>query len=160
MALTRKQQTKSYRPLVGRAWRAYCYRECITDSTDASKEDWYRAELLKACGVNSSTLLDPRAGFERAMAWFEAIVGDSTYWQLRAINGDANRVLHLLKETARLLRFSDEYVGTIMRRMELKKPLRQCTADELLKLRIALLYHVGRQQDRVVQRTAQGEFLP
>ncbi len=156
MAFTPEQHRKSYRPLLTKAWKAHCRRECITETTPASKDEWTRAELMKCCKVRSTDEVDPKKGFEKVMAWFEVIAGDSCYWQLRQIRGDANRALFLLEETAHLLRLTDDYISTIMFQMRLEKPLRQCTADELLKLRIALLYHCRRQQDRAVEKPLQG----
>jgi hypothetical protein len=153
MALTPKQQKKSWRPMIDRAWRAHCDRECITDSTEASKESWYREELKKCCGVTSSTQLDPRCGFEQGMAHFEELCNDgSFYWQTRSVQGDANRARHKLDETVKLLHMGGDYIAAIMAQMKLEKPLRQCTANELVKLRVALLYHCRRTQARTVQK--------
>jgi len=53
-----------------------------------------------ATGQTSTKDLDPARGFERACAHFEALAGDSFEWQIKAENGDENRVRHVVERRA------------------------------------------------------------
>ena len=136
--------------MVDKAWQAHCNRECITDSTQASKKDWYEAVLKKNFGVTSSNALNPKNDFDKAMALFEEIADEGIYWQMQFIQGSAKRARYRLDQTVELLRLTEDYVVGIARQMGLDKPLRQCTAKELVNLRISLLYYVRRKQERTL----------
>ncbi len=136
--------------MLERAWRAYCDRECITESTDISKDQWVRGILFRHFKVTSTTLLNKKDQFEKVMAIFEEIADEDPYWQEKAIKGDAKRARYLLDQTIANLRLTEDYVAGIQRQMQLLKPLNYCNAKELLKFRVALLYHCRRRQDDFV----------
>lgn len=152
MAFSKSQLVTHYGPMVSRAWKAHCYRECITDSTEASKKAWKEKQLLKCVGVTSSNACNKTSDFEKVMAWFEEIVGDgSIYWQLQYLKGDAKRARHLLDETIQNLHLTEDYVTAVARQMGAHS-IKEYTAEQLLKFRIALLTHVRRKQDRAVNQ--------
>jgi hypothetical protein len=111
MALSTAQQRRHYRPMIAAAWRAHSLRN--PNSEFPNKEEWYRAELLEATGVDSSLKLDPRKDLEIAMAHFEAIVGRDFYWQLRLFSGDARRILFKIRELSNAHNLDEDYVRGI-----------------------------------------------
>jgi hypothetical protein len=145
------QRLTFYQPMVDRAWLAHCERECITDSTAASKKDWERQELKRVFGVDSTRDLDKGKDFERAMAHFEELADAGIYWQVKVVNGDADRARHVLNETISNLRLKPEYVDAIRRQMQIDHTIRTLTVDEAINMRIALLKHVRRRQHQHLQ---------
>lgn len=150
MAFSRAQQIK-FRVLVDKAWKAHCDRECITESTVASKDDWYRDHLRKSFKFDSSTGLNKTNQFEQAMALFEELADDGIYWQMRHLQGDARRARHVLDDTIRNLHLTEDYVNRIAMQMGVNKYFRDYTCEELLNLRIALLTQVRRQERRYLK---------
>jgi hypothetical protein len=152
MAFSLPQRIKLFQPMVDRAWAAFCRRECITEETRASKDSWYRAELMKAFGVSTTKRLRKGKDFDKAMAHFEELADDgSIEWQMKLLNGDDKRARHRLWETCETMRFTPEYIAAIAEQMNLRTPTRELNASEALSLRLALLYHVCRKQDRAVE---------
>lgn len=151
MSFSLPQRIKYFNPMVDAAWRAHCEREDITDSTFASKDSWYRLQLSKCIGFTTTKFCNKTSDFEKLMAWFEELADAGIYWQLQVIKGDAKRARFLLQATKEILRLTPEYIAAIANRMGLAKPERCYTAEEALNLRIALLTHVRRKQDHIVQ---------
>lgn len=116
MSFSRNQHIVHFRPMVARAWAAHCSR-LRTAPVDkaAAKDAWYRAELRAALGVDSTNDANPKADFEKAMAHFEAIAGDSIEWQLKLFSGDARRVLHEIRDLCRHYDLDEAYARGIAR---------------------------------------------
>ena len=159
MAFSRAQQIK-FRILVDKAWLAHCDQECITESTPASKEAWYREQLRKTFKVDSSKLLNKSDEFEKAMALFEELAEAGIYWQLRVVGGDAIRARHVLDETLRNLHLTEEYVTHVAEQAGFRHGFRSYTADELIKLRIMLLQPVRRRQKRHLNPQSERDVSP
>lgn len=97
-------QQKHYRPLVDQAWEAHCKRDSAARNAadkDAAKRAWYEDELKAATGKTSSVHCDRKRDFTHAMAHFEAIVGDSIFWQMRLYGDDARRIAWNIQEVCR-----------------------------------------------------------
>lgn len=144
-------QQGHFRPMVADAWA----RE-LRDFPDASKCKgkrcgecdycaWYEAELFKATGCTSSSDLDKKRDFEKAMAHFEMLVGEGIYWQMRREGGDARRVLHAMRELSSEFDADEHYMRGIARR-QLKlgddaplPDLSELTYEQIANVRSALV---------------------
>lgn len=111
MSFSRAQQAL-FRPLVARAF-AVANPGAHFDTYNPDVRAWYETELEHATDHRSTSHCDPKRDFENAMAHFEAIIGDSFTWQLRRLNGDRNRILHEIHDTARDFDCTEEYMLAI-----------------------------------------------
>lgn len=109
-----------FRPMVEAAWQ----RSCALDPTllqgvdkDATKRAWYEAELEAATGETSTTKLDRKRDFTDAMAHFEALVGESIFWQMRQHGDDARRIAFNLREIVQQNDVDEVYMRAMARRM-------------------------------------------
>jgi DNA primase large subunit len=143
---SRPQLIRFFRPMVDKAWKAHCDRECITESTTASKDGWYRAELKKVFGVDTTKRLNKSKDFDRAMAHFEELADEGIVWQVKLLQGDAVRARYQLEEMAKLLRLDEVYLSTMREQMGI--PAGPLSVEQAVRLRVALLYHVRRRQAR------------
>lgn len=100
-----------YRPLVERAWQIHAQRNGLVvtgdlfdgphseiRNPDSVFRHWYEDELEAATGKRSTTQCDRKRDFTKAMAHFEAIVGDSIYWNTRLYGDDARRIAWNIQE--------------------------------------------------------------
>lgn len=104
MPLTGRQQ-RVYRPLVESAWAAYCRHEAPTElAAQHLREDrfardkWYRSEIHACLGIWTTKQVRGLSSFRRLMAHFEALVGESFYWQQQLATGDERQI----RESVRL----------------------------------------------------------
>jgi hypothetical protein len=102
--LTGRQQ-RVYRPLVEAAWAACCRAGAPTEAAAArlradriAKDKWYRAQLHACLGIWTTKQIRGLPAFRRLMAHFEALVGESFYWQQQLATGDERQI----RESVRL----------------------------------------------------------
>ena len=147
MSFSPRQQGK-VRPLVTAAWRAICKanNQPVKDPTE--RDLWYRAELLEAIGKDSTKTAGQTRDFERCMAHFEAIVGDSIYWQMAQFRGDARRILHEIDAICEKHKIDEDYLRRIARvalKFEAPPQLIDLTPDQLLIIVRAARIHARRK---------------
>lgn len=75
MSFTPAQQGL-YRPLVERAWRAYCDRTNCSPHADGFRETWYRQQIYEVCGVNTTKDCNNTEDFDFLLIRFATIAGD------------------------------------------------------------------------------------
>jgi hypothetical protein len=133
-------QQGHYRPLVQQAWEAHAKRNGLavtgdlfadpqTAIRDPNFRAWYEDELEAATGKRSTCQCDRKRDFTKAMAHFEAIVGDSIFWQMKLHGDDARRIAWNIREVVRQNDVDEVYMRGIARRM-----LRLEDADPLPEL--------------------------
>ena len=98
MSLTGRQQ-RVYRPLVGAAWAAHCRTEAPTEAAAnrlrddrIARDKWYRGQLHKCLGIWTTNQIHGLGSFRRLMAHFEALVGESFYWQEQLATGEERSI--------------------------------------------------------------------
>ena len=138
--------------MVLKAWNAHCDANPPLVSKDKTARDlWYREELQAAFGVDTSSGLDQRRDFEKAMAHFEAVIGGGIYWNLRVFKGDARRILHEINRVATGHEIDDDYMRRIarqaLRTSELPE-LVNLSEEQLLIVLRALRIYVRRKLNR------------
>jgi hypothetical protein len=108
-----------YRPMVWAAWERHCAltNSPFTDHDSPSFRAWYEAELEAATGETSTTKLDRKRDFTDAMAHFEALVGESIFWQMRQHGDDARRIAFNLREIVQQNDVDEVYMRAMARRM-------------------------------------------
>lgn len=114
---SQKQNGRHYRPQVARAWAAHCGRTGESVFDHAARERWYRHQLVTRFNVYTTKQLDQKRDFEEAMALFEAIEGKSITWQLKAADGDKNRLRFLIRERCRILHGNEDYIQAVCDQM-------------------------------------------
>jgi len=144
------RQQGIFRPLVQRAWLKHCGDEDANANDRAAKDAWYRAELLKCIGVDSTKASDKGRAFETCMAHFETIARGDITWNMRQHDGDIRRLLWQIERicdqhnidhayaratAAKLLKWRG-YLNSLA---EIEDP------EDLQKVRIALIRHAKRQ---------------
>jgi len=149
MGFTRDQQVKVYRPMVKRAWAAYSRSQGIHPKDKIAWNAWYRATLHEGVGVYSTCQCNPGADFENAMAAFEAVIGDSIYWQLKAAGGPLKRTRHALDQLMREHYIEEDYVSGVSRQM-FDTSHHNLDAKKLAKLIAALKTHLHRHEPESV----------
>lgn len=149
MKWTPKQQG-IYRRLVSGAWKKNALAHGIAEKDKAEKERWYRRMLHAELSVWTTKELGQN-DFAKACAAFEAIIGDSYYWTLRALGGtDAERkrrLLHQIAEECRKADVDEDYARGIARQSlqsDTTPLLEQLTPEQLATVLIALKIHVRR----------------
>lgn len=114
-------QQKHYRPLVDQAWAKHCERNpaVLREAVDkaAARGAWYEEELKEATGKPSTSFCDRKRDFTKAMAHFEAILGESIFWQMRLYGDDARRIVWNIQELVRVNEVDEQYMRGIARRM-------------------------------------------
>jgi len=93
MAFSPAQQAE-YRRLEKAAWQLHCRRLCLDPKDKAAYASWYRAELGKATGKQSTKDCDGGRHWERACSHFEDLAEDGINHQLRLVRGDLRRIRH------------------------------------------------------------------
>jgi hypothetical protein len=163
MSFSKGQQGK-YRPLINQAWAKYASANRLSPTDRAAREFWYRGELKVGCGVTSSNNLSASDGFERAMAHFESICGDSIYWQLQYFNGDRRRINHAASSAGHQVEYSEAYICGAATRI-LKRPiavLREIdNYEEREKVKVAFRIHgrrLAKKANEDVQETSENPF--
>ena len=115
-----KAQHGRFQPMVDAAWKAYCSRNpAAADAVDkkAAHRAWYEEELLEATGKPSTTLCDRKRDFTKAMAHFEAIAGESIYWNARLFGDDARRIIWNIRDICRANEVDEDYMRGVARNM-------------------------------------------
>lgn len=109
MSFSRAQQPE-FRILVKAAWQQHV-RE--TGAGKSQERAWYEAELLEATGKDSTSKCNAGRDYEAACAHFEALVGTSIKWQMKACRGDAKRILWHLDQITEKHGLSENYLRRI-----------------------------------------------
>lgn len=135
-----------YRKLVKRAWSAYCASNHTSEKDKLARDRWYRATLHEAAGVYTTKDCNKKGDFERAMAGFEAVIGDSIYWQTRADEGPLRRARNALAKLMRQHDIEENYVGGIARQM-FDTHHTNLNSERLEKVIIALKTDLGRHSE-------------
>jgi len=139
--LTRKQNG-IYRPLVKRAYRAYCDKGgCL------SYEEWYRRQLIESeLGICTTKQIKEAHEFDILCLHFAVLLNDQTeidYWS-RAVE---RRALWMLKETMKKADVGWPYVKGIARNMNFgDREIRDMPAKLILKLNSAVYLHMKRKE--------------
>lgn len=151
--MTPKQQA-IFRSLVSRAWETtvsrFGWNFPDAKTGRAARDAWYRSKLLEEFGVETTKDLDDRDSYARLCALYEAEIGDSIYWQLRAYGGKEaeaqRRLLHEIRELCCAHDIDEDYARSIARQsLQSDKPdLNVCSARTLLAVLRALRIHVKR----------------
>lgn len=109
MPFSRDQQPE-FRRLEKDAWQLHCRRSGADPKDKTAYKSWYRAELLKCTGRDSTTACNAGRHYERACAHFESLAEDGIQHQMRLIQGDLKRIKHAIREInpAYLSRFATD----------------------------------------------------
>lgn len=142
MAFTTPQQIV-FRKLVAAAWAVVCQTELVSPKDKAAKEEWYRRQLHKAVGVDSTTKCSHRSDFVPAMAHFEQIVGADIYWQTRLQGDDVRRRQFALNRLMTDRNIEQEYVVGIARQMFDTNNLAKLDARQVEAVITALKKNLG-----------------
>lgn len=151
MSFTRSQQG-IFRPMVTRAWRKHACAEGLNPSDRKAQDAWYRAELVKAIGRDSTRDCNSGRDFDTLMAHFEIIAG-GIEWNLRVQTGDTERFRWSIRQICEKWDITDAYARATAKKL-LHWPgyltsLDQITdPDDLRKVQIALLKQARRQSRR------------
>lgn len=143
-------QQGQFRPLLAAAWQAECRLSGADPTDQMAGREWYENELEVATGNRSSKECDKERDFEAAMAHFEAIVGESIYWQMRYYSGDARRIVFSVQKDFADFSADDAYMLSIARQ-EIGASVndwKSLTAEHLFTIRRALKNQARRQRDR------------
>lgn len=90
-------QLKAYHALAKRAWETWAPGNG-RDVTDRKAYDaWRHAEVETVTGKTSARDLNTTDDFERIMAHWEAICGDSIHWNLKAATAAFRRIRHVVQ---------------------------------------------------------------
>lgn len=148
--LNGKQQS-IFRPLVDRAWLAYCSRRPAGNVN--SREDraaWYRKVLVQELGVYSTKEIQPddQDRFDTLCLVFATISGDQAqidYWS----RAPERRAMWRLESTMRNARVDWAYVRGIARNMNLgDRPIEDLPAELILKLNTAVFKYLKRKEKK------------
>jgi hypothetical protein len=164
MSFSRAQHITHYRPMVDRAWkRLYDSSPALQDlappQRKVARREWYERELAAATGKKSSEQCNAGKDFEKAMAHFEAIAGDSIEWQLKLYTGDARRILHEIRDLVRHHDLDEDYARGIARqalKLDALPDITELDAKDLVVVLRALKIQVARPR----QSTAPARELP
>lgn len=147
-----------YRPLVKRAWETHSSRNGLDPKDKIAKDSWYRAELLLAIGRDTTTYANRSRDFDACKAHFEAICGDSINANMEVYKADAKRIIFLIGQICKKNNVSDAYVlGTarnILKNRELNNLHQIESAEDLGKIRIALIIHAKRKAKEALKAKA------
>lgn len=146
MSLSPKQQG-IFRPLVNEAWFKTCTRDSTLDATDKrAREKWYRAELMKALGIYTTSEATAAREFAKLCAHFEQLIGRSCYWTLRAEQSEEVRQVRWWIDQA-LVRIGGDwkYARGVIEHMNLP-------GDDLDDLNVGQLHKVFQTLDTHLRR--------
>ena len=156
MGFSKKQQG-FYRPMVTRAWQKHCSCHGQDAGNRAAKDAWYRAELVKCIGRDTTKDCEPCRDYETVMAHFEAICGGELYWNLRVFSGDTCRLQYSIRKICEEYNIDDSYARAVAVKV-LKWPSRLnslaeiTNAADLQKVRIALILQARREAKKADER--------
>ncbi len=158
MSFTRRQQTL-YRPLVDNAWARHAALERLAQGSKIERDAWYRDQLQKVAGITSTTQANRTTHFGELMAHFEAIVGESIYWQTQLAESRLRRVRFALNKLCREHEVEESYVAGIALQMFGTRDLPRLGPDQLEAIITALkrklrIYTAPRPESRA-RRTAE-----
>ena len=122
-----------------------CRREGLRGATQREKDEWYREVLRDEFGVYTTKQLGRTGDFEKTCAAFEAIAGNSIYWQLRVTAAPLERARLSLKQLMREHDIEEEYVDGVSKHM-FATHTSNLDADKLGKVIAALKIHFNRQE--------------
>lgn len=152
MGFTKRQQG-IYRSLVEKAWRRHAQENGLEKGDRLAKEHFYRATLHAELGVWTTKELSSSKHFAGACAAFEAIVGDSCYWGLRAHNESSRALIHAVQTVCNEYDLAEEYARGVARqalRLDSLPMLEQLQPAQLVIVLRALRIHVRRMSDNDV----------
>lgn len=145
MAFSLKQQI-TFRRLVAVAWGAHCHAHGVAPKDKTAKEQWYRAALQAAIGVQSTKDASHLRDYLPTMAHFERLGGEDIYWQTRNGDLDADRLRRLNFALDDLITKHDvdyEYMRGIARQMFDSTNFDKYTAPQFEALITAVKRHLG-----------------
>ncbi len=143
--LTGKQQA-IYRPLVDRAWSAFCKRDIM--GYVMGRDAWYRKVLVQELGIYSTKEIPGNDGqkFDALCLVFATITGDQKeieYWSSAA----ERRALWMLRQTMQNAGVDEPYVRGIARNMGMgDRPIQDLPAELILKINTAVFIYMKRRQ--------------
>lgn len=144
-------QQGHYRPLVEKAWQRHC-KDTDSDPADKVTHDkWYRAQLMQAIGVDTTSKASKTVGFDKLMAHFEGIARDGIHWQTEGSRGPARRILFALRKWCGKNRRDEDYLRRIARQMLKLKELPQLdtlTEQQLATVQRAVIIDHKRRAKR------------
>ncbi len=158
MSFSRAQQPE-LRASLAWAWAAHCRADglaeaigsqCLRKRCGQAGCDycsWYEAVLEGATGQRSSTLCNAGRDYDFFMRDLEVIHGRSIRWQMKAFGGDANRILHGLREVSDEHGLDEDYLRGVARRM-----LKRDDLPELHTLSREVLIEILGEVKRFVRR--------
>lgn len=153
MSFTRAQQP-AFRLLVKAAWYAHIRENpgtCGAEHPARPHRPWYEAELFTATGQHSTKDLNAGRDYELAMAHFEALVGESLQWQMKAARGDARRILHALDQIREDHGIGEPYLRAVAARV-IAKRWPHSEPPQLAELSLKELITVQGEVKRAVRR--------
>ena len=106
-------QLPAFFKMVAAAWKSHCTANAINAPTTAMKDEWWRCELHQATGHDNLHDCNPTTDYEKAMAHFEEIIGDSIEWQMKLHKGDRTRLMHAIRKVCKEYDFTEEYASGI-----------------------------------------------
>lgn len=139
-------QRGQFFPLRTRAWEAYSHGHGIDPKDAVKAKDWHAQQLRTTCGITSAANLNPGRQFERVMAYYEAIVGDSYRWQTAWLTGDLRRIQHLLKDPSITDAYCREIAATYLRLPFPGPELHTLADDQIVIVIRALKINSARQK--------------
>lgn len=142
-----KRQQGIYRGLVEKAWRRHAQENRLDANDRLAKEHFYRATLHAELGVWTTKELSSSKHFATACAAFEAIVGDSVYWGLKAHNESARAMIYAVNRLCQEYDLDESYARGIARQalaLETLPLLEQMEPAQLVTVLRALRIHVRR----------------
>src|SRR5690606_15390577 len=92
-----KRQQPEFRVVVAKAWKSHCNGNEGLERDKVQQREWYEEQLEECTGKRSTKELSAGRDYDKSMAHFEAIAGDSIKWQMRLHNGDARRIIHTIR---------------------------------------------------------------
>jgi hypothetical protein len=167
MSFSPRQQGE-FRVLVAKAFARACHREEFAREAGlggpAFKRAWYEGELEQSTGKRSSTACNAGRDYEAAMAHFERLADDGSFaWQLKGAQGDATRILHVIREKMGEFELSEGYMLGIAQQELGFRPesLHALKPAMLMKILRRLLMQLQRQKRRGQEtRTVMREEQP
>lgn len=136
-------EQRLFRPLVDKAWARYSALERVAPGSKIERDAWYRAQLQKVAGITSTTQANRTTHFGELMAHFEAIVGDSIYWQTQLAESRLRRVRWALDKVCREHDVEENYVAGIALQMFGTRDLSRLGPDQLEAIIAALKRELG-----------------
>lgn len=143
---------------MAKAWAMHSQRNGLNPKDKEAKESWYRAELVKAIGIDSTTNANRVKDFDLCRAHFEAICGDSIEENMEVFKADSKRIIFLIGQICKNHTISDAYVLGTARKITKTPGLNNLHQIEdlglLHKVRVALIIHAKRKGKEAQSKAA------